>query len=179
MLLTEPLERINYELERDFGKQIDDRPSWRVVWSEDQTEKRWMDKTDEGFDLLYPEVRLVKKYQHIQERYVLEHLVPIPPNMQTDLVANASYEPIWTFEDRHRNYLPPSLDACKMIIEAIYASMQQKNAFTKYKDDTATPEANQKKLQDMEEKLFGNETPVTDALAYGYGVAGFHEKEAQ
>src|SRR5574338_654805 len=174
MILAEPLSNINYQLERDFGKQFDDRPTWRVVWSEDQFENRLMDVTDEGIQLLVPEVRHVKKYQHIKERFVLERLVPVVG--ETDLVTKTSYEPAWQFEDRYGNYLPPRYDACKFIIEAIYSQMDRKSAFAKYKDEKATKEAREQMILDMEEKLFGNETPVTDALAYGYGVAGFNEK---
>lgn len=173
MLLVEPVDKINYYLERDFGRKYDDRPEWRVVWSEDQYENRLIDVTDDGIQLINPEVRYIKKYQHITERFVLERLVPVVG--ETDLVTNLSYEPAWSFEDRFGNYLPPRYDACKFIIETILGQMDKANTHTQYKDDKASEEARQAMILDMEEKLFGNETPATDALAYGYGVAGFHQ----
>ena len=174
MELAEPLERINYWLEREFGRIFDDSPQWRVVLAGDCFEQRWMTHTDEGIELLNPEVRQVKKYQHIKpNRYVLERLVPVVG--ETDLVTQTSYEPAYTFEDRYGNYLPPRFDACKLIIENIYEGLNAKG-FAKYKDPDTSPEMRSQMLQDMEEKLFGNETPVGDALTHGYGVTDFNEK---
>lgn len=175
MELVEPIEKINYYLERDFGKWLDGRPNWRVVFANDQFEQRIMTHTDEGLELMYPEVRTVRKYQHIErDRYVLERLVPVVG--ETDLVTQTSYEPAWTFADRFGNYLPPRFDACKYIIEGIYAQIDQAGTHVKYKDPNATKEERLKMILDMEEKLFGNETPVGDALAHKFGVTDFHEK---
>lgn len=167
--LAEPISRINYYLERDFGRELDGLPRWRVVWSEDQIEKRIVDTTDEGFQLLTPIVKEVKKYQYIKERYILERLVPVVG--QTDVAAQWSYEPAWAFQDRHRNYLPPRFDACKFVIESIYAQADKKGTHVKYKDETATIEHREKLIREMQDRLFGNETPVGDALAHGYGVS--------
>ncbi len=134
-----------------------------------------MDVTDEGLDLLYPEVREVKKYQHITERYILERLVPVIGD--TDIITNMSYEPAWTFEDRYHDYLPPRFDACKFIIETIHGQMDRKNTHKELKDPDASVEGRLKKQKEMEFYLFGNETPVGDALAHGSGVAGFREND--
>lgn len=166
--LTETLDFINRKLEREFSKDITGRPYWRVVWSDDQTEKRRMTHTDEGLQLINPEVRLVKKYQHIKERYVLEKLTEVVG--ETDLVVPMSYEPIWTFEDRFRNYLPPRFDACKFVIEAVNMQLAGAGGHVKYKDETTTPEYREALLKRKEQELFGNETPVGDALAYDSGV---------
>jgi hypothetical protein len=172
MELVEPIERINYWLKREFGCHINGSPNWRVVFSEDQYEKRWMTHTETHLELINPEVRETKKYPHIKERYILEHYIEIPPG--SDLVVNLSYEVIWTFEDRHGNYLPPRIDACKFVIEQVMENMMH-IGHKKYKEDLS-PEAHQEKLDKMEAVLFGNETPVGDALAHKFGVTDFHEK---
>ena len=167
MELIEPIERINYWLKKEFGQTYDGRASWRVVWSNEELEKRLVTHTDSGMELINPEVREVKKYQHIYERYVLERLVPVMG--ETDLVTPMSYEPAWTFQDRFDNYLPPRIDACRYIIEAIYSQMNN-SGHIKYKDPNDSPEEKLQKIIDMEHMLFGNETPVGDALNYKYGV---------
>lgn len=176
MELVEPTERINEVLSRRYGLHDDGRPKFKVVWSEDQLEKRFTTRTKEGIDLLYPEVIERKKYQHISERYVLEQLSVVPeddPN--NDLVDKLSYEPLWTFQDRFGNYLPPRIDACIFIIKHIYEAAERASRGLRelIKED---PEAAAKELAAVEEYLFGNETPVTDALGLGLGVAGFHPK---
>jgi hypothetical protein len=145
------------------------------VLAGEQVEQRLMTHTDNGIELISPEVRQVRKYQHIKrDRYVLERLVPVVG--ETDLVTKVSYEPAYTFEDRFGNYLPPRYDACKFVIEAIYSQIDKKGTHAKYKDENASKEARLKMIKSMEEELFGNETPVGDALAHKSGVTDFHEK---
>lgn len=167
--LVETLESINHNLLRDFGRFEDGRPNFRVVWSEDARETRRLDYTDEGFQLLHPEVREVRKYQHISERYVLEMLMPVVG--ESDLVTPTSYEPIWTFEDRFRNYLPPRFDACQVVIEVVRGRLTESKIYKKYNDETNSPEYRHQQVIDMEKKLFGDETPVGDALSHGDGIS--------
>lgn len=174
MELTEKLETINAQLVNQFGVDtVTGRPMWRVVWSEDQYEKRMVYTTPEGLTLLTPIVKEVPKYGGwIKERYVLERLVYVPDFQQKELAQQMlSYEPMWTFEDAHRNYLPPSFRASKFVIDTVYAA-QGKQSMAKYKDPDA--EFPQERLNERVDKLyselFGNETEVTDALSQGRGV---------
>jgi len=173
MELTESIETINERLLRDFGC-FADKATWRVVLAGIQFEKRLIQYTDEGFELVNPEVREVPKYQHIEGfKYVLERHVPVQG--ETDLVSKTSYEPAWVFEDRYGNYLPPKYEAIEFLIKEIIYANAEKGIQVK-KDPDADPDSHAKKVKRMEELLFGNETPVSDALRYGYGVAGFHDK---
>lgn len=167
--LIEPLEKINYNLEKDFGKFEDGRVHFRVVWSDDQIEKRWMTHTNDGMELLFPEVREVRKYSYISERYVLERLVPVVG--ETDLTTKTSYEPAWTFQDRFGNYLPPRYDACKFIVESMFEKMGNKSVHAKYKDPDLDPGHKQEEIMKMEKYLFGDETPMGDALSSGDGIS--------
>lgn len=169
MELRESIESINEQLVRDFGNEFNGQPRFRVVWSDDQFEKRWTDYTDEGFQLLSPEVRLLPKYRQTHpHKFILERLVPIIGD--TDLTSRISYEPCWTFEDSNGDYLPPRFDACKFIIDSIFAAMNKAGTHAKYRDPSESPGNREAKLKVMEAELFGNETPVGDALAYGMGV---------
>lgn len=169
MELIESVESINENLKREYGTFEDGRANFRIVFSADQFEKRWTDRTDEGFELLNKEVRLLPKYrQWIKDKYILERLVPVGPD--SDLVEKISYEPSYTFQDSNENYLPPRFDVCRMIIDSMYVVMDKAGTHTAYRDPDVSPEVRKQKLVDMEKLLFGNETSVGDALAHGYGV---------
>ena len=169
MELREDIDRINNKLKEEFGYELDGRAKFRIVFSEDEYEKRLTEYTDEGFQLAIPEVRLLPKYkQWIHQKYILERLVPIPDN--SELVEKVAYEPAWVFQDKHGNYLPPFFDGCKLIIESMYTAMGRKDTFARYKDKNISKEEHLAHIQKVEQDLFGNETNVGDALAYGSGV---------
>jgi hypothetical protein len=63
MELVESIETINEQLRRAYGiDSISSRPIYRVVWANDELEKRLMHFTDAGIQLLTPEIREVPKY---------------------------------------------------------------------------------------------------------------------
>lgn len=178
MELAETIETINAQLIDLYGiDTVTGKSMWRVVWSEDQLEKRLVDTLDSGLILSKPVVREVPKYRpYINEKYVLERLVVVPEINQKNLpVSKLSYEPMWTFMDAQGNYLPPRIDACQFIVDTLYAAMG-KQSLAKYKDPDAglsTDDQKEKKLaqiQELELSMFGNETEVTDALAHGEGI---------
>ena len=175
MELRESIESINERLLSEFGKELDGRPRFRVVFSDDQYEKRVTTHDDHGNELIIPEVRLLPKYkQYIRHRYILERLLPVTG--ETDLTEKVVYEVLWTFQDKHGKYLPPFFDGCKHVIENILMNMASKNYYAKYKD-TMSKEQYLADLQKVENELFGNETIVGDHLAYGTGVTVQKESE--
>lgn len=172
MELIEQIDDINDKLLKTYGTEIlvGDKPRFRVVFSDDQYEKRWTKFTDEGFELIHPEIRLMPKYKtYITAKYVLERLVPIGP--ESDLVEKVGYEPAWVFQHAQTGeYLPPRFDMCEIVIESLMTQMGRANTFKKYKDPEENPEYRKGLVDDMYKKLFGNETSTGDALAHGYGV---------
>ena len=169
MELRETIESINKKLLDNYGTEFGDAPRFRVVFSEDQYEKRMTDHTDEGFELIFPEVRMLPKYkQWIKEKYILERLIPIIG--ETDLVTKVSYEPAWVFQDKYGNYLPPFFDGCVLVIESMLSLIDKAGSFTKYKDKNVSPEERAAELKRVEDELFGNETNMTDDLHTGAGV---------
>lgn len=170
MELREAIEDINKKLRDNFGLAFNGRPNFRVVFSDDQFEKRWTNYTDDGVELLHPEVRELPKYrQYIRGKYILERLVPA--GISTDLIEKVTYEPAWVFQDKDGNYLPPFFDGCRFVIDSLNSQIQVAGTFTKYKDVNETAEERMAKVKKVENELFGNETPVGDALAYGSGVS--------
>lgn len=170
MELTESIESINRQLVDLFGiDTITGMPIWRVVWSDDQYEKRKVDCIA-GIQLLHPVVKELPKYDWIRQRWILERLVLVPEINQDDLPASKlTYECMWKFEDKDGNPLPPAIWACKFVVDTIYAALG-KSGLAKYKDEEETPETKMERVKNLEQELFGNETSVGDALAHKHGV---------
>lgn len=182
MELTESVDSINRQLVDLYGiDTITGDAIWRIVWSEDQFEHRfgtYDDVTESGIYLrTVTEVRYVPKYrQWIKERYVLERLVVIPEINSGDLPATkVSYEPMYSFQTDAGVYLPPSIIACKFIIDTVLA-VQGKTSLAKYKDREAGLnkeeyyEMKNQEIQTLQNELFGNESDTGDAIAHGEAI---------
>lgn len=165
----ESIEVLNKRLIDHFGLDSDTgRPIFRIVWANDQLEKRLVSSTDEGIDLLFPEVREVKKYSYLKDVYVLERLVLVPDENQSEIpTEKLSYEPIWAYNEQ----IPPIWSATKFIVDTLYAALGKSN-LAKYVDseENTTPEGRQQRITKLHEELFGNETEVGDALRYKEGI---------
>lgn len=174
----EPIETINKRLLDFFGKFDTGEANWKLVWSEDMTEKRLMEYTDSGILLLTPEVREVKKFGYIHNRYVLCQLVPVPEMNRPELVdMKVSYEPIWTFEDNFGNPTPPKWEIMLIVINNIFDSLSKRGHTAPYKmpeTEHNTTEGMKYRADKLYEAMFGNETKLGDALgldtAVGYGT---------
>lgn len=172
--MAENIETINQLLQNLFGiDTVTGQTMWRVVWSDDQLEKRMTKFTDSGIELLFAEVRELPKYSWIKHRYVLERLVLVPDVNLVELAGQKlSYEPIWVFEDRHGNVLPPAFWACKFCIDTVIAAQGHKS-MAKYVDDEAKNpiESREKRIKGLEEELFGDESSLMLRTVTGEAVA--------
>jgi hypothetical protein len=129
MNTNEPIETLNKRLADTYGLIWDGRPAWRIVWTDDQLEKRFGEFSDYSGDILIRtvrEVREVPKYFWKKGYYVLERLFEVPEHHKGELLTNTSYEPIWFFEDKHGDPLPPKWEATQFIIKAIYDQVDSK-----------------------------------------------------
>ena len=114
MIINESIEVLNQRLVDHFSTAWNGQPMFRIVWSENQFEKRLVGFTDGGIQLLVPEMREVPKYkQWIHNKHILERLVIVPEFQQDKLVEKTSYEPVWVFEDKNGFPLPPKWEATK------------------------------------------------------------------
>lgn len=173
MELTESIESINNHLRETFGVDtVTGQVMYRVVWSEDQTETQYgtfRDYTDSGlFIREVTEARVVKKYfGYTKERYILERLVAVPNVNLVELCGTKmSYEPIWTFMDMHTNYLPPTFEACELIINTLHAALG-KSDLSKYAhlnedgpDQLTAIENKRKRVEQLVTELFGEESSL-------------------
>ncbi len=160
-MLTTEVEEINKQLASKYGTDLTNRPNYRVVWSEDMTEKRFSTlETDR------PAVIELPKYSYARERFVLEKLMPEnnrPPDNEVPVWDG--YEPIYIFEDSKNQYLPPLFDVCVTYIYFIQNPVKK----TKYdfeQDEIKRTLMRRNKYFDM----------IDDSRPYLVGM--LHDKEA-
>ena len=169
----ESIETLNQRLIDYYGLDSSTgRPMFRIVWANDELEKRLVDSLDSGIELLYPAVREVKKYPYLKDLYVLERLVVVPDINQRELpTSKMSYEPLWAYYDEHKMPLPPIWEATRFIVDTLYAALG-KTSLAKYVDSekNTTPEGREQRISELQGELFGNETDTGDALAYKEGI---------
>jgi hypothetical protein len=177
---VESLEILNRRLER-FGKYLDGRPNYRIVFSYDEMEKRFgtfEDRTSEGlFIREVTEVREVPKYrQYINpSAFILEKLLEVPFFQQDQILLKTSYEPVWVFWDRFQNPIYPTWQGIELIINTIHKNMEGKNPRKSdpreiLRDPETYKESYREQVNSLVFELFGNETDTTDALAYKEGI---------
>ena len=172
----ESIEILNQRLIDHYGLDTaSSNPMWRIVFSDDQFEKRfgeYEDRTPSGlFIRRVREVREVPKYrQWIQGCYVLENLVVVPDVNLPELPSvKTSYEPIFVYQSFTKNEpLPPIWSVTKIVIDAVLFTKNHPNPFAKYKDRPL--EEAEKEFKEMYDYLYGDRTDVSDALAYKEGV---------
>lgn len=191
MELVESIGYINRKLIDEFGiDSIKNIPIFRVVWSEDQFEKRlgtYTDSTPSGiFIREVTEIREVPKYrQWIQQKYVLERLCLIPEYQKTVLPVGetddgqVTYEPLFVFEDVNGKYLPPQWIVAKIAVDSVYAA-QGKKSLAGWKDEfkNQDDELNDrtKRVDELQTAIFGDETAISDAFARKTAVTDFNVK---
>lgn len=104
-----------------YGYNSANQPFYRLVWSDKQFENRTGEFSDFYGDLFIrtvKETRLTKKYSFLRERWILERWFPPEVTYTRELPdsSQGSYEPIYVFEDKDRNYLAPNLKVLEFII---------------------------------------------------------------
>lgn len=176
MELSESIESINLQLIDLFGIDTSTgQPLFRVVWSEDQFEKRLTDRSNSGLILPTPMMKLLPKYkQWIKERYVLERLVIVPEvNIKELAGIKLSYEPVWVFKSKNDNYVPPTLWGCKFVIDTLYAALG-KQSLAKYADPESelenALELKRERVSKLEEELFGDESSILGRTITGEAI---------
>jgi hypothetical protein len=160
----ETIRVINNRLIEYFGKSIDGRPNFRVVFSDTQFEKRFGTfEVYVGPLFLREETCLkeVPKYPYIDGKHVLEELkYGVFPDQP---FVNSSYEPLWTFMDKDRNPLPPIWEAVEVVVVARLEGTRK--AIINHEKRNYKQEHEQwleKDTKDVEEILFGSGDGVHD-----------------
>lgn len=124
------IDRINEQIAKLYGNHPElDLPRFRVVWSDTQIEPRRNTEIWYGSIYMGNEfgIKNVPKYLYIRQRWILEKV--FPNNPEGDLVANHTYEPIFTFQDKDDNPLMPNFKVVNFICwHNMYGERRQKTA---------------------------------------------------
>jgi hypothetical protein len=159
----ESISVINKRLIERFGKSIDGRANFRVVFSDTQFEKRY--GTFEVFCgpiWLREETCLkeVPKYDYIDGKHVLEELkygdFPDQP------FVTSSYEPLWTFMDAQRNALYPIWEAVEVVVISRLEGVRKALHGVKRDFKKEQQEAKERDIAETEALLFGGSDGVHD-----------------
>ena len=164
----ENISAINKRLVELYGKSIDGRPNFRVVFSDTQYEKRFGTfEVCMGNIFLREETCLkeVPKYPYIHGKHVLEELkygdFPDQP------FVTSSYEPLWTFMDKDGNALYPIWDAVEVVVVSRLEGVRKALHGIKRNIRQEEIDAKEREVKDVEEILFGG------------GTDGVHEMKNQ
>ena len=121
------IEMCNKDLKDRYGTDETFRPIFRLVWSDDQIEKRFGTISEYYGSIFVREVtglHEVPKYMYIQHRWVLEKLMFAMTDKVIGLdLDNRCYEPVYTFEDKFGNALPVEWWAVEMIVKRLLGVM--------------------------------------------------------
>jgi hypothetical protein len=121
---TEPIETLNRRLTERLGTFLDGSPKYRLVWSDDQYEKRF-GEFEEFCGTIYLRtfvgVREVPKYPYAKSCWILEKCIPIPEAHKNELFTGSlySWEPFYAFVDPQGNPLAPNWRMIEVLCAAI------------------------------------------------------------
>lgn len=162
----ESIEVLNERLINVYGRYLDERPLFRLIYSENVTEIRDITHTKEGLPYLHPEPGEVKKYSWLNNKYILEGLRETGVLRNGKVEGIIDYEPMWVFEDKDGNPLPPDWLVIQALMESARCAQEGRSPNFKNIEDENDPEVMAKRLEKIQEQLFPNETEIGDALAY-------------
>jgi hypothetical protein len=148
MSLPQDIKAINKMLEKNHGKAFNNKPWYRLAWSDSMTEKRvgaFNDFYGEIFVRQFVGLREVRKYDgpDFRERWILEKLVFIDNPEVWDSLNSGSYEPIWVFRGKGGVYQKPTWKTTDFIIGMINNPEEKK-----YHDQKGLDEFEEEVLQE-------------------------------
>ena len=124
------VEEINNELFAIY-RTIEGRAVYRIVWSEELFENRlgtYREFTEGGiFIREATEVRKVRKYNYIHNRWIFEIWAPghLTRNPETPDADNGDYIPVYVFESGTGMYLPPTRKVVEFLIAALEGKIKR------------------------------------------------------
>jgi hypothetical protein len=178
--LPHNVQALNLHLRMTYGIDTESTmPMYRISWAPDQYEKRMENVTPTGIQLLHPILMELPKYPWVGPRWILEILVLVPEVNSNELAGlKKSYECLWKFEDRRKEPVDPEMWACEFIIDARRAAItgNPMNVRRYFDPDVGKNtmeqlEINKKRIDELVEQLFGDESSLLGRTVTGEAVA--------
>jgi hypothetical protein len=154
---------LNKRLREVYGLTIDGNNRFRVVWSENSYEKRLGD-FGKGFE----EVKEVKKYSYLSDRYILEAYIP-EAKANPEINNSDGFEPIYVFQTKDGQFLEPVEWACEFAIKCWLTEVQKKT------DAQLRNEDLEKEAKEVEKIKDALDTSSVDQMKFRYGEAVIHD----
>lgn len=118
----ENVKLINKFLESNYGRSLDNKPKFRLIWSEDLTEVR------KGIFHPLQVIETIErrpKYSYLKDKYILEFYTLAFPEIfgralshSKQVVMNGdSYEPLRVFTTKKHEYVKPDIEICKIFCD--------------------------------------------------------------
>ena len=124
------IEQLNNRIGYEY-RSLDNRELFRIVWSESIFENRYgtfREFTDGGlFIREVTETRRVRKYNYIHNRWIFEAWAPgnLTANRELPDAACGDYVPVYVFENKKGEYLPPTEKVVRFLIAAVYGKVKK------------------------------------------------------
>jgi len=162
----EKLEEVNRRLLENYGRGVAELPLYRIVWSTNQTERRYgtfIKETPAGIYLGNETCeREVPKYPWAPDYWILEWVQPNVGN--PELRAAISYEPLWIFKDKNNNPLPYDWEIIEILVKAHQTRVAPKNQAM---IDGEEAERKRKESEEYYDQLRGEASPFAGKLNVG------------
>ena len=187
---------INRRLKELYGQDFLRQPIFRVVWSDDELEKRFGEFEDylEGTNIFlrrFVGVREAKKYNFMKPQYILEKLFINKHNREildndTFSPRMCTYEPFWCFgrDDKDRpikpvwravelvivmNLNPKKLTPSQMNDEEFRRALEDEKIMTELLNTHVKSDALHSSVQDGDTVMFGRSTSEMEKAVIGHG----------
>lgn len=124
------IEELNNRIGNEY-MSIDGRRLFRIIWSESAFENRhgtFREFTESGlFIREVTETRRVRKYNYIHNRWIFEAWAPgnLTANRELPDATNGDYVPVYVFENKRGEYLPPNEKVARFLIAAVYGKIKK------------------------------------------------------
>jgi len=114
-------------------------PLFRVVFSDDQTERRngiYEDYSGDIYVKTVKEIREVKKYPWVKAKWILERWASGEISHHPSLVSdkNGVFICVYVFQDINQNYLPPLLKVTEIVISNLLHPRMKSEALAQDKE---------------------------------------------
>lgn len=125
MSSTNKFSELNVILERVYGTNLFGQPNFRIVFSDDMTEKRfgvYREYYGKIFLREFTGIREVPKYSYLKGVNLLERWIPPDLAYTSEIpeTAQGSYEPLFAFTGEDGSALPVVEEQVHRIIKAIF-----------------------------------------------------------